>query len=93
MEKQIQFISTSPTALVNLIDEAVKRQLDELKKNFRTKEPTNYISRIDLSKKFKVDLSTIHNWRKKGLIIGYQIGGKIYFKLDEVEKAIVKLKK
>ena len=35
----IQFISTSPNALANLIDEKIKAQLDELKQHYTPKEP------------------------------------------------------
>ena len=90
--EQIQFIATSPTTLVNLIDEAVKRQLDELKKNFQTKEPTTYLTRNAVAEMFKIDISTVHNWTKKGKIQSYGIGRRVYYKRKEVEDAIVKLK-
>ncbi len=92
MEKQIQFISTSPRALVNLIDESVKRQLDDLKKSFQPKEPTEYLTRQEVSKMFSIDLSTVHNWSKKGKLIPYGLGGRIYYKRSEVESALIKLK-
>lgn len=93
MEKTIQFIGTTPNALVNLIDEAVKKQLDDLKKNFQPKEPTEFLTRREVSELLKIDLSSVHNWTKKGILQSYQAGGRIYFKRKEVENAIVKLKK
>ena len=41
----------------------------------------------------KIDLSSLHNWKKRGILQAYQIGGRVYYKRDEVELAIVKLKK
>tara|TARA_R110002110_G_scaffold199752_5_gene410526 strand:+ start:876 stop:1145 length:270 start_codon:yes stop_codon:yes gene_type:complete len=70
----------------------IKQELAELKGKLQTQEPSKYYSRKDLSKLFQVDLSTIHNWSKKGIIFPYQIGGRIVFKSEDIEKALVKLK-
>ena len=35
-----------------------------------------------------VDLSTIHNWTKRGKLKAYGIAGRIYYKRSEVEMAI-----
>ena len=41
----------------------------------------------------KIDLSSVHNWSKRGILIPHQIGNRVYNKLQEVENAIVKLKR
>lgn len=90
--KQIQFIGTTPNALVDLIDETVKRQLNELKKHFQTKEPTQYVTRQYVADEMiHCDLSTVHNLTKKGVLIKYGIGGRVLYKRKEVENAIIKL--
>ena len=91
--QQIQFIGTTPNALVDLIDESVKKQLDELKKNFQPKTPNKYLTRQDVADMLQIDLSSVWNWTKKGVLTSYQISGRVYYKLDEVEQAIIKLKK
>ena len=88
----IQFISTSPTALVNLIDEAVKRQLDELKKNFQTKEQPIYMTRHEVAKMLHVDISTVHNLSVRGILKKKQIGGRVLYLREQVIKEIVELK-
>ena len=93
MEKQIQFISTSPRALVNQIDESVKRQLDDLKKSFQPKEPTKYITRNYVADEIlHCDISTVHNLTVRGILTKYQIGGRVLYIREEVENAIIKLK-
>ncbi|WP_117881971.1 MerR family transcriptional regulator [Aureibaculum luteum] len=90
----VQFISTSPSALVNLINEAVKCQLDNLKKEFQPKEPTKYVTRQYVADEMlHCDLSTVHNLTVKGILIKYAIGGRVLYIRDEVENAIVQLKK
>ena len=89
----VQFIQTTPQQLKDLISEDVKRQLDDLKKHFQPKDPTEYLSRREVSKMLQVDLSTIHNWTKAKKLQSYGIGARVYYKRKEVEAAIVKLEK
>lgn len=89
----VQFIQVTPEQLQNAIIEGVKLQLNEFKKHFQPKEPNEYLTRLEVSKLLKIDLSSVHNWTKKGLLQSYQIGGRVYYKRKEVENAIVKLNK
>jgi hypothetical protein len=88
---QIQFIQITPEQLQNAIIEGVKLQLEEFKKYFVPKEPNRYLTRQDVADMLQIDLSSVHNWTKKGTLKSYQISGRVYYKLDEVENAIVKL--
>jgi len=90
--KSIQFISTSPTALVNLLDEAIKRQLDELKKNFQPKEQPIYMTRQEVAEMLHVDISTVHNLSVRGVLKKKQIGGRVLYLREEVQKEIIDLK-
>lgn len=91
--KQIQFIQITPQQLQDAIIEGVKTQLDNLKKDFQPKEPTEYLTRQDVSELLKIDLGTVHNWSKNGKLNPYGIGNRIYFKRKEVEKAIIQINK
>lgn len=73
--------------------ERIKLKLGELQKSFQPKEPTEYLTRNEVSKLLKIDLSTVHNWTKRGVLKAYQIGGRVYYKRQEVESALVELKK
>ena len=87
----VQFISTSPTALANLISEAVKIQLEDLKKSFEPKTPEELLTRNEVKDLLKVDLSTVHNLTKRKILIKYGCGGRVYYKRSEIEKAIIEL--
>jgi hypothetical protein len=91
--QQIQFIGTTPNALIDLIDETLKKRLEDLKKTFQPKEPTEYLTRNDVAEMLQIDLSSVHNWTKKGTLTAYQISGRVYYKRVEVENAIVQLNK
>lgn len=51
---------------------------------------TEYITRNEVAKLFKISLVTVHDWTKKGILQAYKIGRKVYFKQSEVEKVLVK---
>lgn len=91
--EQVQFISVTPEQLQNAIIEGVKSQLQDLKKHFQPKTPTEYLTRRGVADLLKIDLSSVHNWTKKDILISYQIGGRVFYKRSEIENAIVKLNK
>lgn len=92
MSDVIQFISTTPSELKKeIVSELVNSLLPKLSKEFQPKTPTEFLSRTEVAKLLKVDISTIHNWTKKGKIISYGIGGRVLYKRTEIESAIVKL--
>ena len=90
--QQVQFIQVTPEQLQNAIIEGVKLQLNDLKRSFQPKEPTEYLSINDVKEMLNVNLCTIYNWRKKGKLKAYGIGKRVYFKRVEVNSAIVELK-
>ena len=91
--EQVQFISVTPEQLQHAIIEGVKSQLQDLKKHFEPKAPTEYLTRRGVSELLTIDLSSVHNWTKKGILVSYQIGGRVFYKRSEIENAIVKLNK
>jgi excisionase family DNA binding protein len=87
----VQFISVTPEQLQNAIIEGVKTQLEDLKKHFEPKTPNVYLTRQEVAEMLSVDLSTVHNWKVKGILTAYQIGGRVFYLRTDVENAIVKL--
>ena len=88
---QLQFIQTTPEQLQDAILKGVKLQLDELKKEYQPKEPEEYLSRAEVAKMLKVDISTVHNWGKSGKLKRWGVGNRVYYKRSEVEQAIQEL--
>lgn len=82
----------SPEQIASLF-EGLQNQLTELKTSFQPKEPTEYLTRNEVSELLKCDLSTLHNWVKKGKLTPYGIGNRIYFKRSEIENTLVCLGK
>jgi excisionase family DNA binding protein len=89
----LQFIQTTPDKLRAEILQDFKKEIDLLKKEYRPKEPITFLTRNEVAEMLKVDISTVHNWVKKGKLISYSIGSRVYFKRDEVEQSLIELKK
>ena len=87
--RQIHFIGTSPT---DLITELKNSLIPELKKQlsaqFQPIQPTEYLTRSEVCKLLRIDLSTLHRWRKENVIPSYGVGNRVYFKRNEVEQII-----
>jgi len=91
---QIQFIGTTPNELVELLDKRNEKRLEDFKKHLQNiKQPTKYMTRQEVAKMLSVDVSTIHNMSVRGVLQKYQISGRVLYKRQEVENAIVKLNK
>lgn len=91
MTEQIQFIQVTPDQLQNAILTGVEKQLSDLKQQFQPKEPTEFLTRNEVKDLLKVDLSTIHNWTKKGKLKAYGIGHRVYYKRNEIELMLTPL--
>jgi len=82
----------SPEQITSLF-EGLQNQIKDLQQNFEPTKPTELLTRNELSKLLKVDLSTIHNWCKRGKIMPYGVGNRVYFKRSEIEAVLIPLGK
>lgn len=87
----VQFIQITPEQLQEEIIKGVKTELEQLKKDFQPKQPSEYLTRNEVAEMLKIDLSSVHNWTKKGKLKAYGIGGRVYYKREEIEESIIKL--
>ena len=93
MKEIVQFIQTTPEQLNEAIISGVKSELEKLKAEFQPKQPTEFLTRNEVKELLKIDLSTVHNWTKRGKLKAYGIAGRVYYKRCEVELALTPLKK
>lgn len=88
---QVQFISTTPDQLQSEINAGVKIILEDFLKNFKPKQPNEYLTRRQLADMFGVDLSTIHNWNKSKRLNPLGLGSRIYYLRSEIEASLIPL--
>lgn len=86
--QKVQFIQTTPQELQDQINEGVKIQLQEFLSHYKPKQPNDYLTRSEVAKMFKVDISTIHNWCKSKKLNPLGIGSRVYFLRSEIEASL-----
>ena len=91
MDNSTLLHNATPEELTEAILNGVDKKLNELKEQFQPKEPTEYLTRNEVKNLLKVDLSTVHNWTKKGKLKSYGIGNRVYYKRKEVEQTLIPL--
>jgi predicted KAP-like P-loop ATPase len=87
----VQFISTTPDQLQSAINAGVKIILEDFLKNFKPKQPNEYLTRRQVADMFNVDISTISNWQRTGKLNPLGISGRVYFLRSEVEASLIPL--
>ena len=72
--------------------EAIERKLDQIIQTFQEKgEPTSQtmiLDNADFIQLFKISAKTAQNWRDEGLVEYCQVKGKIFYRLEDVEKLL-----
>lgn len=91
--EQIQVFQMSPEEFKELILSGIQLQIEELKKDFQPKQPDELMTRQQTADILKVDISTVYNYTKRGILLSYGIGNRIYYKRSEVQKAIIRIGK
>ena len=89
----IQFIGTNPTELINELKNSLIPELKaQLSAQFQPIQPTEYLTRSEVCKLLKIDLSTLHRWRKDGTLSSFGIGNRVYFLRSHIEEVLMKNK-
>jgi excisionase family DNA binding protein len=86
----INFIGVDPENLINEIVNKVKDSLiPELEKNLKDNKSKDYLSAENICERFGVSKPTIHQWRSRGILKAYKLGSRVYYRLDEIENAMI----
>ncbi|MCM8568899.1 helix-turn-helix domain-containing protein [Gramella jeungdoensis] len=80
-----------PEDLKEEILQGVKDYLQEVLSEKTEKETSGLLTRQETANFFSIDLSTLHNWTNQGKLQSYGIGNRKYYKLSEIEGALIKL--
>ena len=88
--EQISFIGVEPTAFIKEITETVKNSLlSELAKTIQENEPKRYLSADEVCQHFGITKPTLHDWKNRKIVKSYKLGGRVYYRLSEIESAMI----
>jgi len=71
---------------------SIQKSLENLEQNLQHKQLPKYYTRKQLAKLFDVNISTIHNWTRSGILKSVGIGSRVFFTQEAVDNALVNLK-
>ena len=92
VKKIIEIENVSVDELVAIITNKVLEGLEiRLEQLQQKKHQEQLLTRTETAKYLKVDISTLHNWTKKGKLKAYGLGNRVYYKKDEIEEALVRI--
>lgn len=90
--KAVTITQISPEEFQSLLTSSIKNILNESK---FTEQSSNLLeplyTRDEAAKYLQIDLSTLNRWTKKGTIQSFGIGNRVYYKLEDIKKALIKL--
>ena len=79
--------------LGNLIDEKLKTQLEQLKKDLNSKKADDeLLTRKEACEFLKIDSSTLWHWTNKGKVTAYGIANRRYYKRSELLESLTQKK-
>src|SRR5210317_1109297 len=88
---KIQLFEITPEELVARVVNELK-QSQQLANPQTISQPEEYLTVKDVADLFQISVATVNNWRREGILIAYQIGGKVFFKRSEIGNSLVELK-
>lgn len=89
--KQINLLQYTSQELKEVIQNAITDSMATLQSKLQPKKADEYLTRQEVADLFKVDLSTIHNWCKKGQLKPYGIGSRVYFLRADIDNCLIPL--
>lgn len=88
-------IITSSEEIGELISKInfLNNEFKDFKNNYNSKPQTEYYSRLEVCKKLGICPATLHNWVRQKKLSSFGLGGKVFFKSEDIEKCIIQLNK
>jgi len=83
--KTIKIESVTLDDLLHAIDKLIGKRLSAL---IVYKDTARLLTREQIKDQFGISLSTIHRYVIRGILIPKRIGGKVYFNLESILKAM-----
>ena len=90
MSSKIQLVQDT-TQFKKEILNGFKELFKEAYQQTPQKDTDKLLSRRATADFFGVDSSTLHNWAKSGKLTPYGIGARVYYKMSDIEKALIPL--
>lgn len=93
MENSILIEKLTKEELEHSIRMIIREELAEFKNTLpELINEDDLLTRKEVADLLKIDLSTIHNWTRKGRLKSYGIGNRVYFRRKDIDEALIPLR-
>lgn len=89
-QRKIQLIELTPEEFKSEILIEIRSELQDLYQKMKAQEETKWLSRQETADKLGVSFVTLHKWNYKGILHAHKMGGKVLYKLSDVEEKLSK---
>lgn len=81
-----------PTDDLNqLIEQSINKAFKTFTESFKPSSEPELMTRKEASQYLNINLSTLNTWTKKGVLTSYGIEGRIFYKRQDIEDALIKM--
>lgn len=87
MKNTLTLYNIDADNLVNQIKAIIEKTINQ-QKEFLSME-VEFLTREETARILKIDLSTLHRWKNKGIISQYGLGNKRYYLRTEIEQKLL----
>lgn len=88
---EIQLTQVSPEELKKEILQGIVPLINSLKDELYSNRAERYYSINEVCEMLTIDRSTLRRWTEKGLIKSYGISNRVFYKLSDIEEAMIPL--
>ena len=86
----INFVGITPqTHITETAKEVRNVLLPEIQNLIGENQQNKYYSADKICELLGITKPTLHEWRKRNIIKTYKIGSRVYYRWDEIEKAMI----
>ena len=76
----------------NSLDSKFERRLNQIEKKLDSISTSkSLLSRKETASLLSVNLSTLYNWNKQGVLKPFQIGGRVFYRYKDIEESLTLL--
>jgi predicted DNA-binding transcriptional regulator AlpA len=78
--------------LIDCIDYCVLKTRKELERQITDANTETYLTRQKVTEMLSVDLSTLYHWAQNGTLVPIKIGGKVRYRMSDINKKLTVVK-
>lgn len=76
----------------SVLSDTVRKELEKISSVKDEPKQTELITRAETARILGISLPTLHDWTKKGIIVGYRIASRVRYKKAEILESVEQIR-